>query len=448
MKSTAGNKIDMISGPLTPRLLAFATPLILSGILQQSFNAVDIAVIGRYASSSALAAVGSNGPLINILVNLFIGISIGANVVIANYIGRKNNNGIRSAIGTTALLSIISGAILMIIGICLARPVLEWMSAPDNVIDLATEYLEIYFLGMPFMMIYNFGSAIMRSMGDTKRPFYSLLVAAVANVGFNMLFVAMFSLGVAGVAYGTVIANAINAGFIVWWLMHEAEPYRLRVKSMRINKSELKKMLQIGVPAGIQGMVFSGANLFIQAAINRYGADAMAGSSAALAYEAYCYFIIAAFSQATVAFVSQNYGAGQYERCRKVVRHCMLLSLIFTFIATELITLNGATCLRVFTSDSQVIDFGVERMRTVLMFQFLACSYEITGSAMRGLGNSLTPMLLTVFGTCALRLIWIYTVNAHYGQFDVLLYVYPISWIITGALVIGAYLKMARKCLG
>lgn len=437
----------MLHGALTPSLLAFAIPLIASGILQQSFNAVDVAVIGRYADSTALAAVGSNGPLVNILVNLFIGISIGANVVIANYIGRNNSNGIRAGIATASALSLFSGAALLVIGQILAGPILEWMGAPDDVISLAAEYLEIYFLGMPFIMIYNFGSAILRSMGDTRRPFYSLLVAAIVNVGLDFLFVGGLGMGVAGVAAATVIANCVNAAIIIVWLMKEKEPYRLEVRRLRISGNELKKMLQIGIPAGLQGMVFSGANLFIQAAINKYGADAIAGSSASLTYESYCYFIIAAFSQATVAFVSQNYGAGQHERCRKIVAHSMMLSVIFTFIATELITLTAADCLSLFSSDPNVIAFGVERMHTVLMFQVLACSYEITGSAMRGLGNSMTPMILTVFGTCVLRLVWIYTVNAHYHQFDVLLCIYPITWVITGTMVVAAYLRTAKRRL-
>lgn len=447
MSRTGSSKVNLLNGKITQSLLIFAIPLIASGILQQSFNAVDVAVIGRYSSSIALAAVGSNGPLVNILVNLFIGISIGANVVIANYIGRRNNRGIRSAIGTTALVSIISGVILMIIGQIFARPILVWMDAPAEVIELAAEYLGIYFLGMPFMMIYNFGSAIMRSMGDTRRPFYSLLVAAVANLGFNLLFVAVFDMGVAGVAIGTVLAQAINATIIGYWLMHEDEPYKVTLKGMRISLSELKKMLQIGVPAGMQGVVFSSANLFIQAAINQYGADAMAGSSAALTYEAYCYFIIVAFSQATVAFMSQNYGAGQYERCRKIVTHAMTLSVIATAAATWLIALNGTDCLRLFTDDAAVMQYGLRRMHIVMISQALACSYEITGSAMRGLGNSVTPMILTVFGTCVLRLVWIYSVNAYYHSFDILLWIYPITWVITGTMVIIAYLRMAHQRL-
>lgn len=439
-------KIDMLNGPLTPRLLKFALPLMASGVLQQSFNAADVAVIGRYASSDALAAVGSNGPLINILVNLFIGISIGANVVIANYIGRRNESGIRKSISTVATLSIISGFSLLIIGLVFVRPILEWMGAPANVIDLASEYLGIYFLGMPFMMVYNFGAAILRSMGDTRRPFYSLLVAAAVNLALNFAFVAWLDMGVSGVAVATVIANAVNAAFVVWWLMHEPAPFTFSPRRMKVEWSELKKMLQIGVPAGMQGMVFSGANLFIQAAINSYGADAIAGSSAAVTYEAYCYFFIAAFSQATVAFVSQNFGAGKFERCRRVVKQCMILSVVISFAACNLISLFGHATLGVFTSDPEVVAYGMRRFHTVLVFQCLACSYEITGSAMRGLGNSLTPMLLTVFGTCVLRLLWIYTVNAHYHEFDLLLVIYPITWVITGILVVTAYRRMAHRC--
>lgn len=441
------DKIDMLHGPLAPKLLTFAIPLILSGMLQQSFNAVDIAVIGRYCDSISLAAVGSNGPLVNILVNLFIGVSIGANVVIANYIGRRNDKGIRSAIATTALLAIISGLLLLVIGLICARPILEWMDAPADVIELAARYLGIYFLGMPFMMIYNFGSAIMRSMGDTKRPFYALAAGAAANLVLDFIFVGAMDHGVAGAAVATVIANGVNAAFIIRWLMRENPPYRLQPSHITLNRSELKKMLKIGVPAGMQGMVFSGANLFIQAAINKYGADAMAGSSAALTFEAYCYFIIAAFSQATVAFMSQNYGAGEYERCRRVVRLCMGMSVAFTLVATELIALDGRWFLGLFTSDPPVIGYGLQRMHAVLMFQAIACSYEITGSAMRGLGDSLTPMILTVVGTCALRLVWIYTVNAAYNDFEVLLYIYPISWVITGILVMTAYRRMAARCL-
>lgn len=442
-----GHKIDMLHGPLVPRLLAFAIPLIFSGMLQQSFNAVDVAVVGRFSTSQALAAVGSNGPLVNILVNLFIGVSIGANVVIANYIGRRNDRGIKKAIATSATLSVVSGFALLAIGLVFSRSILEWMDTPADVIELATDYLSIYFLGMPLMMVYNFGSAILRSMGDTRRPLYALMAAAIVNVGLDLLFTGAMGMGVNGVAIATVCSNVINAGCIVWWLMHEEEPYRLRVSELKVSWSELKKMLQIGVPAGMQGMIFSGANLFIQAAINSYGSNAMAGSSAALTYEAYCYFIVAAFAQATTAFMSQNYGAGNYQRCRQIVSRCMILSIILMTLANGTIAIFAPGCIGLFSTDPEVIKWGIMRVHTVLLFQALACSYEICGSGMRGLGNSLTPMLLTVFGTCILRLVWIYTVNVRYHSFEMLLVIYPISWIVTGILVIVAYRRMAARCL-
>lgn len=437
----------MLNGPLTKGIIMFALPLMASGVLQQSFNAVDIAVVGRYCSSEALAAVGSNGPIISILVNLFLGVSVGANVVIANYIGRRNESGIRRSIATAASLAVISGVILALVSQVLVGPILVWMGAPREVMDLAGEYLRIYFMGMPFMMAYNFGSAILRSMGDTRSPFYALCAGTVVNVALDFLFVGAMGMGVAGVAIGTVVANGVNAAIIIWVLVKQPLPYTLSVGRLTASWSDLKKMLVIGVPAGLQGMVFSSANLCIQAAVNSYGAAVIAGSAAALTYESYGYFIIVSFAQATVAFMSQNYGAQQYARCRQVVWRCMILSVISSIVVTEIIGLFSADCISVFSTDPDVIHWGEVRIRVALLPQFLACSYEIAGSAMRGLGNSLTPMLLTVIGTCALRLVWVYTVNAHYHDFEVLVDVYPISWVVTGTMVVWAYLRMARRCL-
>ena len=246
----------MLSGSLFRKIMLFAMPLIASGVLQQSFNAIDIAIIGRFSTHQALAAVGSNGPVINILINLFIGVSVGANVVISNYIGRKNNEGIRKSISTVSGIALISGIFLLFLGFFMARPILELMNTPSDVIDLATRYLKIYFLGMPFMMIYNFGAAIMRSMGDTKRPFYSLVIAGIVNTLLNLLLVIKFGMDVEGVAIATVAANFINAIFIIYWLRRESEPFTLVVSKMNINYGEMRKMLQIGIPAGLQGMVF------------------------------------------------------------------------------------------------------------------------------------------------------------------------------------------------
>ena len=438
-------KIDMLSGSLFRKIMLFAMPLIASGVLQQSFNAIDIAIIGRFSTHQALAAVGSNGPVINILINLFIGISIGANVVISNYIGRKNNESIRKSISTVSGIALFSGVFLLFLGFFMARPILELMNTPADVIELATKYLKIYFLGMPFMMIYNFGAAIMRSMGDTKRPFYSLVIAGIANTLLNLLLVIKFGMDVEGVAIATVVANFINAAFIIYWLRRESEPFTLVVSKMNINYGEMRKMLQIGIPAGLQGMVFSVANTFIQSAINNYGSDAIAGSSAALNYEVYCYFIMTAFCQAAVAFISQNYGAGLYDRCRRIFRLCMLMSIVCCGAANIIIAFNAEFFIGIFSTNPEVIAYGTTRIHCILLLQFLASSYEISGSALRGLSYSMTPTILTIFGTCVLRLIWIYTVCSDNNNFEMLLYIYPITWIITGSAVYIAYRRISKR---
>lgn len=442
---TEAIKIDMLSGSLFRKIMLFAMPLIASGVLQQSFNAIDIAIIGRFSTHQALAAVGSNGPVINILINLFIGISIGANVVISNYIGRKNNESIRKSISTVSGIALFSGVFLLFLGFFMARPILELMNTPADVIELATKYLKIYFLGMPFMMIYNFGAAIMRSMGDTKRPFYSLVIAGIANTLLNLLLVIKFGMDVEGVAIATVAANFINAIFIIYWLRRESDPFTLVVSKMRINYGEMRKMLQIGIPAGLQGMVFSVANTFIQSAINNYGSDAIAGSSAALNYEVYCYFIMTAFCQAAVAFISQNYGAGLYDRCRRIFRLCMLMSIVCCGAANIIIAFNAEFFIGIFSTNPEVIAYGTTRIHCILLLQFLASSYEISGSALRGLGYSMTPTILTIFGTCVLRLIWIYTVCSDNNNFETLLYIYPITWIITGSAVYIAYRRISKR---
>lgn len=435
----------MLHGPMAMKILVFALPLMASGILQQSFNAVDVAVIGRYSSSQAMAAVGSNGVIISILVNLFLGIAVGANVVIANYIGQKNKDGVRRAVATVGIVSIISGLFLLGIGVCVARPILEMMEAPADVIDLATVYLRIYFLGMPFMMIYNFGSAILRSIGDTRSPFYSLVVATAVNALLDWLFVSQFGMGVDGVAIATVIANAVNAGILVWILMRLPDPYTLKPTGIKVSSRDLSKMLKIGIPAGLQGMVFSFSNIFIQTSINRYGSYAIAGSAAAVTYEAYCYYIVTAFCAATIAFTGQNYGASQPARCKRVFGISMLMAVIGAAIANGLIVWQAKACISVFTDNEMVYHYALVRMHTVLLYQCIASTYEIGGAYMRGLGYSMTPMLLTIFGTCVLRLLWVFTVAPRFNDFAVLLSIYPITWAITGILVLAATFIVQRK---
>lgn len=442
---TSSGQVDMLRGPLFGKILVFSLPLIASGILQQSFNAVDVAIIGRYSTSQAIAAVGSNGPIISILVNLFLGIAVGANVVIANYLGQKNHDAVRRSISTVAIIAIASGLLLAAIGTTVARPILEAMSAPPDVIDLATEYLRIYFCGMPFMMIYNFGSAIMRSVGDTKLPFYALVVATACNLLLDWLFVAVFDMGVAGVAWATVIANAINAAIIVVFLRREPDPVTLLLKRWKLSMPDFNKMLRIGIPAGLQGMVFSISNIFIQSAINTFGSDAIAGSAAALTYEAYCYYIVVAFCAAAIAFTGQNYGAGNAARCKRVYRICMFYSVVICGVANLLIVWQENFFIGIFSSDPAVMHYASLRFHTVLLVQALASTYEVSGAYMRGLGYSVTPMVLTIFGTCVLRLGWVYYILRNGSSFETLMLIYPITWIITGIAVIAAALWVQRK---
>lgn len=440
-----GVRIDMLNGGLFRKILIFALPLMGSGALQQSFNSVDVAVVGRFASSQALAAVGSNGLIISLIINLFVGISVGVNVVIAHYIGQKDTIRIKGAIHTAATIAVASGLFLLVFGIIIARPLLEALDTPTDVLDLAVLYLRLYSLGMPFMMIYNFGAAILRSMGDTKRPFYSLIVAGIVNTVLNLLLVIVFGMGVAGVAISTVISNIVNAGIIVYILVNETGPFKLTIKEMTIVRPELKKMLRIGLPAGMQGMVFSISNVFILATVNGFGSDAMAGSAAALNFEYYCYFAISAFAQAAVAFVSQNYGAGQTVRCDKIFRQSMLLSILSCGILNVVIFWQKDLFIGIFTSQPEVIHYASIRISCVLLFQFIASSYEISAATMRGLGYSMTPTILTIFGTCLLRLLWVYTVCPRYHDFKVLMSVYPLSWVITGIAVCTAYYIVRKK---
>ena len=438
-------RIDMLHGGIFRKMLLFALPLIASGILQQSFNSVDIAVVGQFASSQALAAVGSNGLVISLIINLFIGISVGANVVIAHYIGQKDEKGIRNAISTTAVIAVASGIFLLAVGLLIAKPILEALDTPEDVIDLAVLYLRIFSIGMPFMMIYNFGSAILRSTGDTKRPFYSLVIAGFVNVGLNLLLVIVFDMSVAGVAIATVISNLVNAAIIVYFLTHEQGIFRLDLRKLSVSRAELRKILKIGVPAGLQGMVFSISNVFVLATINSFGSAAVAGSSSALNYEYYCYFVISAFAQAAVAFTSQNYGAGQIERCKSIFRQSMLLSIAGCAFFNVLIVWQKDFFIGFFTSEPEIIRYAALRMEYVLLFQFIASSYEISGAALRGIGYSMTPTVLTIFGTCLLRLVWIFAVVPLSRSYETLLSVYPISWVITGIAVYTAYILIRRK---
>lgn len=414
-------------------------------MLQQLFNSVDVAVVGRFASSEALAAIGSNTPIISLLINLFMGVSMGANAIISRHIGQNDKESIRRAINTVAFVAIISGCFLLLLGLVVARPILVLVDTPPEVLDMAVVYLRIYFLGMPFFMVFNFGSAILRSMGDTRRPLYILIAAGVVNTVLNLVFVIYFHLGVAGVAIATGIANAVSALAIVRLLLKEKEPYTLHLSEMKINARELSLMLQIGVPAGLQGMVFSISNVIVQSTINGYGTHAVAGSAAARNFELYCYFIIEAFNGAAISFIAQNYGAGNVERVRRIFWICMSLSVLFCGGMNWMFILGHEFFLNLFSTDPEVHRFAIIRMCTALAFQSIASGYEVAGSSLRGMGKSMLPTVFTIFGTCLLRVLWVYFVCPYWKGFDVLMAVYPMSWLLTGIMVVPAYYVVMCK---
>lgn len=445
MKSGKTKQMDMLHGSLADKIVLFALPLAASSILQQLFNSADVAVAGRFAGSQALAAVGGNSSVINLLVNLFVGFSVGANVVIANYIGQGREEKCQDAVHCVMALSAVCGIALIFIGIFLAEPILRWMDTPEDVLPLAVVYLRIYFGGMPFFMVYNFGSAVLRSIGDTNKPLYCLIFSGVINVLLNLLLVIVFRLSVAGVAIATVTANAVSAGMILFFLIHRDDVIRLDVKKLAFHKDEVVKVIRIGAPAGLQGMVFSLSNVCIQTAINSFGTSGIAGSAAAVNYEFFTYYVTSAFTQACVTFTSQNYGARQFDRCKKVFWMSLLMGIAGTGIMSVVFVLGRPFFLGIYTSDQAAVRYGVSRLLCVELFAWMPPVYEIAGGALRGMGYSMTPALLTVFGSCVLRIVWIQTVFQWIPRFETLMSVYPFSWIVTSVLVVSAYVIKRRK---
>ena len=445
MKRSKSAGMDMLHGSMFDKMLLFALPLAAGSILQQLFNAVDVAVVGRFSSSQALAAVGANSSVISLLVNLFVGISVGANVVIANLIGRGEKERVKSAVHTALLLALISGVLMMFVGLMIARPLLALMSTPENVLDMAVLYLRIYCLSMPFSMFYDFGASVLRSVGDTKRPLLCLIAGGLLNAVLNLFFVIVCGLSVSGVAIATVISNVLSAGLMLYFLRHTDELVRADLRMLRLDKRELLQILRIGIPAGIQGVVFSVANVCIQSSVNSFGSDAVAGSSVAVNFEMFSYYVVNGFNSAVMTFISQNLGAGNWKRCKKAYGIGMISAVVAVLALNGCMFLARNPLIGLFTGDPAVADFAVQRMSVVLLTHFMICSYEITGSALRGLGRSLIPAVLTVFGTCVMRIVYVNTVVVAHHTYRILMMVYPISWVITGAMVVAAFLIVMRK---
>ena len=424
-------EMDMCNGPIFGKLLVFALPLMLSGILQLLFNAADIVVVGKFSGSHALAAVGSTGALINLFVNVFIGFSIGTNVLVAQYFGARDEKNVHETVHTSILLGIVGGFILIVAGMVFAKPMLEWMDTPEDVLSHAVLYMRIYFIGMPAMLVYNFGAAILRAIGDTRRPLYYLLSAGVINVILNLFFVIVLDMGVAGVATATVISQVVSAILIVRCLMHSDGIYRLDLHALKIHKTKMVHIAKIGLPAGVQGAVFSLSNVLIQSSVNSFGSIAMAGNTAAGNIEGFVYTSMNAVYQTALSFTSQNVGGRRQDRIPKIVFQCLAIVTVVGAVLGNLAYQCGPFLLNIFSSDPEVIQYGMSRMQIICQWYFLCGIMDVAVGILRGMGYSVMPMLVSLAGACGLRVLWIFTVFVWKHSLFVLYLSYPITWTIT-----------------
>lgn len=438
-------KVNILEGSLWRQLLQFAVPLALTGILQQLFNASDVAVVGRFVGKDAMAAVGSAAPIVNIMVNVFVGLSVGANVVISQYLGKKSLRETHAAVHTALIISFFSGILIWILGWILMEPMLRFIETPEQIFPQAKVYLKWYFVGMPFMMLYNFESAIFRSVGDTKTPLIALVISGVLNVLLNVLFIVVFKMGVAGVAVATLLAGVVSAAILFVGLRRSHQSIHLEYRRLKMDAGIFWKILKIGVPAGLQGVVFSFSNLCIQGGINSLGSDAKAGSAAGFNIEIMVYFVVNAFGQAAVTFVGQNFGARNLKRCTQVVVQCMLLDLIFTNSLGVLLLAFGENILGLFSTNKAVIEYGFVRMIMVIGFESLNVFIEVLSGAVRGFGKSFMPAFICVVGICGVRLLWLYTVFESNSDFLTLMTVYPVSWASAAFALVFCYYITKRS---
>lgn len=442
-KSNPSSRIDMIHGPIWNKLPLFALPVAATGILEQLFNASDIAIVGNFASTDrtvAIAAVGANSPVIGVILNLFIGISLGTNVVIANAIGRKDKKSVEQAVHTSVLAALLGGLLVTILGEIFIKAVLQLLNVPDDVFPYALLYIRIYLLGIPVIFLYNFEAAIFRSIGDTKTPLKALAFSGVLNVLLNLFFVICLRLTVNGVAIATVISNIVSSMILFAKLMHTDKWIHLDITKLRLNPKCLMGILKIGLPAGIQSAVFNFANLVIQSAINSLGTVVIAASSAAFNIEILVYYVFNSFSQACTTFVGQNYGANKIKRCQKTLFLCLIEDTVTSVIAIILILSGGKLLLSLFNNDTQVITLGYTRLLIIFTAYIFSMIYEVMSGYLRGFGISLVPTILTTIGVCGTRIAWVYAVFPKFRTFKALLFAYPVSLAVTAILILAALL--------
>lgn len=424
-------EIDMCNGPLLGKILQFSLPLMLSGILQLLFNAADMIVVGRWVGSNALAAVGSTGSLINLLVNVFIGLSVGTNVLVARYYGARQDKELSDMVHTAILTAFVCGVALIFIGFFASPAALRAMGAPEEVLNQSILYVRIYFAAMPAMMVYNFGSAILRAVGDTRRPLYFLTFAGIVNVILNLFFVLVCSMGVAGVALATAISQVISAILVVYCLIKSEGAYRLDLRALRIVPHKFVMMAKIGIPAGLQGAIFSISNVLIQSSVNSFGAIAMAGNSAAGNLEGFVYTAMNALHQTAVSFVGQNYGARKYKRIKTIAIECVVIVTVVGLVGGNLVYLFGKPLLGLYNTEADVIAYGLKRLLYICCPYFLCGVMDTLVGCLRGLGQSVLPTIVSLTGACFFRIVWIYTIFAVERTPEILYVSYPISWTIT-----------------
>lgn len=438
-------EMDMCSGPLLGKILVYAIPLMLSGILQLLFNAADVIVVGRFAGHESLAAVGSTSALINLLINVFIGLSIGANVLVAQYFGAGKEMEVQDTVHTAITISLICGLALVFLGIFAAGPLLKIMGTPDDVLEKAILYMRVYFTGMPVLMLYNFGAAILRAVGDTKRPLYFLIAAGVVNVILNLGFVILLHMGVAGVALATVLSQCISAVLVCRCLMKSDSAYRLDLSRLGVRWRTLKRIAQIGLPAGFQGAVFSISNVLIQSSINAFDSVAMAGSTASANLEGFVYNAMNAVHQTNLSFTSQNLGGGKFERINRILLLCLGVVTVVGVVMGGGFVLLGPQLLRIYSSDPEVIRFGMVRLTIICGMYFICGWMDVLVGSLRGLGSSVIPMFVSLAGACGLRIVWIFTVFQWHHSLNVLYLSYPVTWVVTAAAHLICFMMIRRK---
>ena len=438
-------EINMCEGPILGKVLIFSIPLMLSGILQLLFNAADVIVVGRFAGSQSLAAVGSTSALINLLINVFMGFSVGVNVLVARYYGGRKERDVSETVHTAVTLSLVCGLILVAVGLALTRPLLELMGTPDDVIDKAVLYMQIYFIGMPANMLYNFGSAILRAVGDTKRPLYYLSAAGVVNVILNLISVIIFHMDVAGVALATIISQAISAVCVLRCLMRHESCLKIRLGELKIHKEKLMGIVKVGLPAGMQGAIFSISNVLIQSSVNSFGSIAMAGNTAAQNIEGFIYNAMVAVYQANLSFTSQNYGAGKFSRINRIMFICIGVVSVVGFSIGVLAYGAGTSLLSIYSSDPEVIAYGMTRLQIIGLTYFTCGIMDTMVGSIRGIGYSVLPMLVSLTGACLFRIIWIFTIFQWSHTLLTMYISYPASWVLTATAHIVCFFLIRKK---